>query len=313
MLVIGIIFYPSMRIKITLSTDKSGIIDFNYQHQIQGLIYSFLSSSDPDYSSWLHEQGFVYDKDKRFKLFVFSGITFNAPIKINCSNSSNGSSGLNGLNRLNGFFFEASPINPFALSFQIASPVHQFIQHLIEGIFKEGQEIKLGRQSLQVHHVETLPDPLGRTGLNRSNSSSSSIGLNGLSLCPLESPIFVKKPMPLDQKDKYLFPGDEEYEELLNQNLQHKYETLYGTPYEGERLKFDFNQLERIEQSKQLKPKLIKSFKVYKDGKVADEIKGTLQPFIVSGSKELIKIGMECGFGQNNSMGCGYVEAVQAV
>ena len=113
--------------------------------------------------------------------------------------------------------------------------------------------------------------------------------------------------MPLDQKDKYLFPGDEEYEELLNQNLQHKYETLYGTPYEGERLKFDFNQLERIEQSKQLKPKLIKSFKVYKDGKVADEIKGTLQPFTVSGSKELIKIGMECGFGQNNSMGCGYV------
>ena len=335
MLVIGIIFYPSMRIKITLSTDKSGIIDFNYQHQIQGLIYSFLSSSDPDYSSWLHEQGFVYDKDKRFKLFVFSGITFNAPIKINCSNSSNGSSGLNGLNRLNGFFFEASPINPFTLSFQIASPVHQFIQHLIEGIFKEGQEIKLGRQSLQVHHVETLPDPLGRTGLNRSNSSSSSIGLSGLNglialnglnsllMKPLESPIFVKKPMPEGERDKYLFPGDENHEELLNQNLIHKYTTLYGKPYKGEPLKFDFR-FEQFEHLKRLEPlerlerfdllerfKRFKSFKVFKNGKITGEIKGTLQPFTVSGSEELIRVGLDCGFGQNNSMGCGYVEVVR--
>ena len=307
-----------MRIKITLSTEKPGIIDFNYQHQIQGLIYSFLSSSDPDYSSWLHEQGFVYDRDKNFKLFVFSGITFNAPIKINRSNSSNGSSGLNGLNSLNGFFFHASPSNPFTLSFQIASPVHQFIQHLIEGIFKEGREIKLGRQALQVYRVETLPDPLnGLNGLNGLNC------LNGLNLRPLESPIFVKKPMPEGERDIYLFPGDENHEELLNQNLIHKYTTLYGKPYKGEPLKFDFR-FEQFEHLKRLEPlerlerfnllerfKRFKSFKVFKNGKITGEIKGTLQPFTVSGSEELIRVGLDCGFGQNNSMGCGYVEVVR--
>ena len=132
-----------MQIKITLSADRSGVIDFNYQHQIQGLIYAFLSSSDPDYSSWLHEQGFVYHRDKNFKLFVFSGISFHKPIKPN-----------------NGFAFISSPSNPFTLSFQISSPVRQFIQHLIDGIFKEGQEIHIGKQSLQVYRVETLPDPL---------------------------------------------------------------------------------------------------------------------------------------------------------
>src|SRR5574340_1067320 len=165
-----------MRIKITLSADKSGIIDFNYQHQIQALIYRFLSGSNPDYSSWLHEQGYVYKNDKRFKLFVFSGITFNGPIKIICSNSLNRLNGLNYLNSLSdlngfhdstGFSFKASQITPFTFSFQIASPVDRFIQHVIEGLFGEKQEMRLGKQTFSVYRVETLPDPLSNSnGLN---------------------------------------------------------------------------------------------------------------------------------------------------
>ncbi|MFN3532716.1 MAG: CRISPR-associated endoribonuclease Cas6 [Candidatus Brocadia sp.] len=58
---------------------------------------------------------------------------------------------------------------------------------------------------------------------------------------------------------------------------------------------------------------MFKSFKVFKNGKITGEIKGTLRPFTVTGPRELIRIGLECGFGQNNSMGCGYVEAVQTV
>ncbi|MEK7698822.1 MAG: hypothetical protein AAB332_00310 [Planctomycetota bacterium] len=190
-----------MRIKITLSADKSGIIDFNYQHQIQAIIYGFLSRSNPDYALWLHQQGFVYKKDKRFKLFVFSGITFDGPIKIIRS------SGLNSLIRRNGFSFNVSHTNPFTFSFQIASPADKFIQHLIEGIFHEGYEIVLGRQGLNIHRIETLPDPL-----SSSNSPSGLNGLIRLPLRPLESPLFIKKPMPSGQQDIYLFPGDEGYE-----------------------------------------------------------------------------------------------------
>lgn len=306
-----------MRIKITLASEKSGCIDFNYQHQIQAILYSFLARSDPDYATWLHEQGFVYKNDKRFKLFVFSGIIFHGPIKIKSSSRSNRFNRLNSLNSLSGlsgFSFDASPNNPFTLSFQIASPVDKFIQHLVDGIFKEGSEIRLGRQSLNVYRVETLPDSLENIGSNSSNGLNGLSGLNGLNLKPLESPIFVKKPMPSGQKDKYLFPGDEEYKELLNQNLIHKYETLYGKAYEGEPLKFNFQfeQLERLKRFNRFEPKLLKSFKVFKDGIIVGEIKGSLQPFTVSGSIELIRIGLDCGFGQNNSMGCGYVETVQA-
>ncbi|GAN31840.1 MAG: CRISPR-associated endoribonuclease Cas6 [Candidatus Brocadia sp. AMX2] len=293
-----------MRIKIILSADKSGIIDFNYQHQLQAIIYEFLSKSNPDYSSWLHEQGYVYKNDKRFKFFVFSGITFHKQIKIISSNCLNG---LHGLNCSEGFSFKASQTNPFTFSFQIASPVDKFIQHLIDGIFREGNEITLGRQQVTIHRVETLPDPLnslnslnGSSGLSDLNRLNGSIGLN---LRPLESPIFIKKPMPYGQHDVFLFPGDEDYKELLNQNLIHKYNTLYGKPFEGEPLKFDFHAI---------KGKSVKQFTIFKKGLDGStkpiNIKGTLQSFTVTGPKELIRIGLECGFGQNNSMGCGYVE-----
>jgi len=272
-----------MRIKITLSTEKPGIIDYNYQHQIQAVIYEFLATSDPDYSSWLHEQGYIYKKDKRFKLFVFSGILFNGPIKTVRSHN------------LSGFSFHASPINPFTFSFQIASPVDNFIQHLIDGIFQEGSEIILGRQKATISRIETLPDLLH--DLSRFNGTSR------LSLRPLESPIFVKKPMPAGQRDIYLFPGDEDFETFLSRNLLHKYETLHGKPWGGAPLKFEFHPV---------KGKSEKHFTIYKKGFDGDRkfihIKGTLQPFTVAGPEALIRIGLECGFGQNNSMGCGYVE-----
>ena len=285
-----------MRIKITLSADKSGNIDFNYQHQIQAVIYGFLFRSNPDYAQWLHQQGFVYKKDKRFKLFVFSGITFNGSIKIICSNSLSGLNGSSGLNRRNGFSFQASQTNPFTFTFQVASPVDKFIQHLIDGIFQEGSEITLGRQKATIYRIETLPEPIAFNSEIQNPKSK-------ILLKPLESPIFIKKPMPSGQNDIYLFPGDEGYEELLNQNLMHKYETLYGKPYKSEPLKFDFHAITG---------KSVKRFTVFRkglDGSVKSiDIKGTLQPFTVTGPRELIWIGLECGFGQNNSMGCGYVE-----
>ena len=293
-----------MRIKITSVIYNKGEIDCNYQHQIQAIIYRFLANSNPDFAAWLHEDGYIYRRDQRFKLFVFSGIIFHGPIKITHSDGSDST------NSSSVFLFHASPTFPFTFSFQIASPVNKFLQHLIEGIFKEGQEISLSRQRVIVQQVESLPDPLGvPTSSNRSG------GVSGVLLKPLESPIFVKKPMPSGQRDQYLFPGDEGYEEHLNQNLVHKFETLYGRPYDGDYLKFDFDRTEQWPHPHRLKrsqPKVMKTFRIFKDGKVAGEIKGTLLPFTITGPVELMRIGLDCGFGQNNSMGCGYVAPVHA-
>ena len=278
-----------MRIKITLAVSSNGRIDFNYQHQMQAIIYQFLARSDPDYASWLHEQGYVYQRDQMFKLFVYSGIIFHGPIMID-----------------DGFVFKGSPSDPFIFYFQIASPVNQFIQHLIDGIFKEGNEITIGRQRANILRVETLPDPLNPQTSPFVKGGSEGVidkgGRKGVALFPLESPIFIKRPMPKGQKDIYLFPGDQGFEELLIQNLIHKYETLYNRVYQGESLRFEFLPA---------RGKPVKAFKVFKDARITGEIKGTLRPFKVTGPEELIRIGLDCGFGQNNSLGCGYVEVVQ--
>ncbi len=59
----------------------------------------------------------------------------------------------------------------------------------------------------------------------------------------------------------------------------------------------------------------MKRFNVFKKGLAGSEnpihIKGTLRPFTVTGPMELIRVGLECGFGQNNSMGCGYVDVMK--
>ncbi|MDR4507322.1 MAG: CRISPR-associated endoribonuclease Cas6 [Candidatus Brocadiaceae bacterium] len=299
-----------MRIKITLASNSSGSIDCNYQHQIQAVIYGFLARSNPDYAAWLHEQGYLYKKEQRFKLFVFSGITFHGSIKIRKSNDSNS------------FSFHGSSRNPFLMSFQIASPVDKFIQGLIEGIFQEGQETRLGTQIFSVYQVETLPNPFdclnslngssGLDSLNCLNGLDRLNGLNGsnsslyLNLQPLESPLFIKKPMPAGVQDLYLFPGDDGYEAYVNRNLLNKYETLYGQSYTGDVLTFHFHEKQG---------KSVKQFTIFKKGKSGNllpvHIKGTLQPFTVKGPGVLIKIGLECGFGQNNSMGCGYVGLAQ--
>lgn len=293
-----------MRIKITLQSHMPGIIDFNYQHQIQAIIYDFLSYSNPDYSSWLHNQGYIYRREQRFKLFVFSGIIFHNQVKIIKGDRAN--------NHKGGFSFKASNHQPFSFSFQIASPVEKFIRHLVEGIFQKGNEIPLGKQKTYVLLVETLQDyRIQNLEYRRQNMCDSDMCVSqhgALTLKPLESPLFIKKPMPAGMHDTYLFPDDDDHEELLNRNLMHKYETLYGKPYHGTPLKFHFHNINGKTE------KQITVFIKTKEGKfIPIDIKGTLRPFTVTGDAELIRIGLECGFGQNNSMGCGYVDTVQTV
>ncbi len=273
-----------MKLKITLSTNVPGVIDFNYQHQIASIIYKCLANTNPDYAEWLHDQGFAGSNGKQFKLFVFSGITFEGPIKISAYGAKKG------------FTFRATERSPFTLSFQIASPVDEFVQTLIEGVFFEGNPINLGRQPVRIFRVQTLHD-----NLIAENGSQT------VNLAPLETPIFVKKPMPKGVNDLFLYPGDDEYEILLNRNLANKYQALFNKSYEGEPLNFRFKPLAKKSEKK------FTIFKQTPDGaSEAIDIKGTLKPFGVTGPLELIKIGIECGFGQENSMGCGYVDVVKS-
>ena len=69
-----------MRFKITLTPDKRVFgyaLPINYQYELSSFIYHTLACADAEYSTWLHENGFVTDT-KRFKLFSFSNLIFPA-------------------------------------------------------------------------------------------------------------------------------------------------------------------------------------------------------------------------------------------
>lgn len=270
-----------MRIKINFTAHGKGEIDLHYQHQIQTFIHSFLTRSNPNYAKWLSEEGYACNTDNGFKLFIYSGIIFDTQPTHHSKGFST-----------NSFTFEGTPDSPFRFSLQMASPVNGFLQHLIDGLFIDGKEIKLGTQKVQVSKVETLTMPLAN--------------LSKLYLKPLASPIFIKKTNSAGKRDIYLYPDDAQHTTLLNDNLILKYETLYGRAYEGERLEFKF--FPTIGKNKM-------HFKVITREKhgLSDitNIKGTLKPFSITGPDELVKIGLECGFGQATTSGCGYVEVLE--
>lgn len=65
-----------MRFKITLQLLPGAIgreMPINYQYPLQGAIYRILASSDLEFSTWLHENGYQ-QHGKRFKLFTFSNL-----------------------------------------------------------------------------------------------------------------------------------------------------------------------------------------------------------------------------------------------
>lgn len=59
-----------MRLKITLGNDRLRL-PINYQHILQGLIYSCFDRKD--YGTFIHDEGYNLD-NKKFKFFVFSNL-----------------------------------------------------------------------------------------------------------------------------------------------------------------------------------------------------------------------------------------------
>ena len=60
-----------MRIQILADVGDEITLPINYNHLLAGIIYRFLAESDPEYASFLHNEGYAV-AEKRFKLFTFS-------------------------------------------------------------------------------------------------------------------------------------------------------------------------------------------------------------------------------------------------
>ena len=160
----------------------------------------------------------------------------------------------------------------------ISSPKEEFVSGLAHGILQQGFLSLMG-QRLIVQQVEVLSQPSFEPRMSFRTLSPLVVSTGELK----NNGKFRKK---------YLSPEEPEFNRILEENLRRKYEACYrkGAPQEGISL-----DLLRTPQSKLLDYKGIK-------------VRGWFMHFMVQANPELIKIGYEAGFGENNSAGFGMVE-----
>ena len=177
-----------MRLQLTLNHQPNQALPINYQWLISSWIYRTLEKANPEFSAWLHENGFGY-QGKQYKLFTFSALS---PQRYRIGQRSRA-------------FVLAAPPSTIELSFY----VDEAMQHFIVGLFK-GQQFSLKsgpfQADFEVSGIQMLAPPPFRERMRFR----------------LLSPLCISRQEEGKKYADYLHPQDEGYSQLLIQNLLHK-------------------------------------------------------------------------------------------
>lgn len=246
-----------MLLKIRLENTHNGpiMLPIDYNHIVQGCIYE---SIDQGLSKFLHDEGYKHHA-RSFKMFSFSRLL-----------------GEYQLDKKNGKIFFNGPVDLW-----IASPVEGFFNALSQ-TFLIGKTIRLGSNNLMLTSLEG-----GAVDLNTDNPIVETL-----------SPIVVYSTFLRPDSRKYTCyfqPGDTDYNRLITENLQKKYQSFYQQiPPEG------LITVKALTTCKQVTV-------TYKN----IIIKGYTGKLKLSGPKELVRFGLEASLGSKNAQGFGLVRVVK--
>jgi CRISPR-associated endoribonuclease Cas6 len=179
-----------MRFKLTLSkTTAANRLPLNYQYELSAWIYKVLAEASPEFSAFLHEQGYRHGS-KQFKLFTYSSL---------------------GVER---YSIDQAQQRLIILSdsvtLQISFCLEEAASTFITGLFMNQQVgigDKLSRVDFVVSSVEALPQPLFTNRMHLRTTSP---------LCLSSMEERNGRLMP-----QYLSPEDKRFEKLLFDNLIH--------------------------------------------------------------------------------------------
>ena len=191
-----------MRFSLLLSIDKAAhgnLIPLSYAYELSAWIYKVLASSDTNYATWLHDNGFTQE-NKRFKFFTFSRLLFDNAKPVE------------GTDRLAIFSDRAI----LYLSFLPEKSTEEFIK----GIFSDNEFTIGDRKSkvkFRVDGIELLPSPDFSEGYGEFQTLS---------------PIIVSMKNE-EGRVVYVSPEDKNYNygQLLINNLKEKYRIYYGKEF----------------------------------------------------------------------------------
>jgi CRISPR-associated endoribonuclease Cas6 len=265
-----------MRLTLQLHTNDK-YLPTNYNYYISAAIYKLLKLGSPEFSEFLHTKGYKLN-GKKYKLFSYA------------------------------LRFERMRIDQYKITFLapaakllVSSPiVDDFIQNFVLGTF-QNQQIEISDHSIRTKFSITQVESLPEVEFHDSNYFKL--------LSPLV--LSTKRENGNELSQYFLRFNDDIFEinRILNLNLKHKYELIYKKQYDGVDLKLVWDDAYIFKKLKENK-RLTKKISILKDGIRPVEIIANEVPFSLSGNKELIKVGYDCGFGEKNSMGFGMGELV---
>jgi CRISPR-associated endoribonuclease Cas6 len=265
-----------MRFKLTLRrTSAAYRLPLNYQYELSAWIYKVLEKASPEFSTFLHRQGYMYE-NKQFKLFTYSSLE--VP-RYDIDRTA-----------------ERLIIRSSEVYLQVSFCLEEAATTFITGLFLNQQLClgdKLSRVDFTVSRVEAMPEPT-------FNQQMQFRTISPLCLSTMEER--NGRLMP-----QYLSPDDARFEKLLFDNLLHKFMAApkLAMAAAGGQGSLPEEPVMRLRMLSGYKARLIT---IKKGTPQETKVKGYLCDFELQAPLTLIEFGYQAGFGEKNSMGFGCVE-----
>lgn len=267
-----------MRVKIIIEPRKREFeIPINYNYPLGSALYRLFFESSPEFSRWLHDEGFVSRDGKKMKLFTFSKLFIS---KAEVSNES-----IKGSGRC--WFLFSSPFD------------FSIVTSLIEGIINRRKLVIANRvvgSEFRIKSIEKVAEPVFNEEMDY------------LMLSPTVASTMVEKDGKL--VEHYYRADENGVEENLAINLKKKYEIVNKEEYRGKlKIALDKEYIKRKGGAE----KISKLITVLEGREGETRVKGFVCPVKIKGEAKIQRIGYECGIGRKNSIGFGMLEVVNQV
>ena len=273
-----------MRLKFTVNAENSTRdsrslysnqychIPLNHTYLFSSAIYKILRFGSQEFSTFLHNIGYELN-GKKYKLFTFAV-------------------------RFKEFTIQSDQIillSPTVELYVASALTDDFFKSLIVGSFSN-ESIKIASNeniiNFKINEIESLPE----------------IEIKPTMKFKLLSPMVCSTIVDYNGKlSKYYLRQNETeaIDRILSKNLKNKYKIInrMDANCDDIHLEWDENYLRR-------KRRITKKITIKESSSEPIEVIGLQAPFTITGDPELIKIGYECGFGEENSLGFGMAEAI---
>ena len=192
-----------MRIQILADVGDGITLPINYNYSLAGVIYRFLAESDPEYATFLHNEGYAA-AEKRFKLFTFSQLMAER-------------------RRITGTTLHFGS----TLTWYVSSPVERFLSHFADTLLTEGR-LSIGQHTLRIKDVTVPRIPRFRSEMRFR--------------CLSPIVMSTVRERDGKRTMHYCLPDDSALSELIRQNLIRKHQAIHGRASYDDTLTFSFDE-----------------------------------------------------------------------